>query len=138
MSREDKTRIIFITLISIIAMVFGVANGNYVIPIMYIITLVISSYIVQEKDIYNLMYCTLLVSAFYDYALHAPGIESVYMFHVVLGVFTLMSLYKLIKDRDVIRHIDKKVLIIYVIWFIYMCASVFWAMSKSLSIKYIA
>ena len=138
MSREDKTRIIFITLISIIAMIFGVANGNYVIPIMYIITLVISSYIVQEKDIYNQMYAVLLVSAFYDYTLYAPGIQSVYMFHIVLGVFTLMSLYKLIKDRDVIRHIDKKVLIIYVIWFVYMCASVFWAMSKRLSIKYIA
>ncbi|WP_315082142.1 O-antigen ligase family protein [uncultured Clostridium sp.] len=138
MSREDKTRIIFITLISIIAIIFGVANGNYIIPIMYIITLVISSYIVQEKDIYNQMYAVLLVSAFYDYSLYVPGIESVYMFHVVLGVFTLMSLYKLIKDRDVIRHIDKKILSIYVIWFVYMCATVFWAMSKSLSIKYIA
>ncbi|NFT08237.1 O-antigen ligase domain-containing protein, partial [Clostridium botulinum] len=58
MSREDKTRITFITLISIIAMVFGVANGNYVIPIMYIITLVISLYIIKDRDIYNLMYCT--------------------------------------------------------------------------------
>ncbi|KOM87603.1 O-antigen ligase family protein [Clostridium botulinum] len=138
MSREDKTRIIFITLISIIAMVFGVANGNYVIPIMYIITLVISSYIIQEKNIYDQMYCTLLVSAFYDYALHAPGIESIYIFHVVLGLCTLMSLYKLVKDREVIRNIDKKILGIYVIWFVYMCASIFWAMSKSLSIKYIA
>ncbi|ACD25080.1 O-antigen ligase domain-containing protein [Clostridium botulinum] len=138
MSREDKTRITFITLISIIAMVFGVANGNYVIPIMYIITLVISLYIVKDRDIYNLMYCTLLVSAFYDYALHAPGIESIYMFHVILGLCTLMSLYKLVKDREVIRNIDKKILSIYVIWFVYMCATVFWAMSKSLSIKYIA
>ncbi|WP_252237924.1 O-antigen ligase family protein [Clostridium sp. VAP51] len=138
MSREDKTRITFITLISIIAMVFGVANGNYVIPIMYIITLVISLYIIKDRDIYNLMYCTLLVSAFYDYALHAPGIESIYMFHVILGLCTLMSLYKLVKDREVIRNIDKKILSIYVIWFVYMCATVFWAMSKSLSIKYIA
>ncbi|NFG41498.1 O-antigen ligase domain-containing protein [Clostridium botulinum] len=138
MSREDKTRITFITLISIIAMVFGVANGNYVIPIMYIITLVISLYIIKDRDIYNLMYCTLLVSAFYDYALHAPGIESIYMFHVILGLCTLMSLYKLVKDREVIRNIDKKILSIYVIWFVYMCASIFWAMSKSLSIKYIA
>ncbi|NFG41497.1 O-antigen ligase domain-containing protein [Clostridium botulinum] len=138
MSGEDKTRIIFITLISIIAMIFGVSNGNYVIPIMYIITLVISSYIVQEKDIYNQMYAVFLVSAFYDYTLYAPGIESVYMFHLVLGVFTLMSLYKLIKDRDVIRHIDKKILAIYFIWFVYMCISILWAANKSLSIKYIA
>ncbi|NFN94036.1 O-antigen ligase family protein [Clostridium botulinum] len=138
MNGEDKTRITFITLISIIAMVFGVANGNYVIPIMYIITLVISSYIVQEKDIYNQMYAVFLVSAFYDYTLYAPGIESVYMFHLVLGVFTLMSLYKLIKDRDVIRHIDKKILSIYFIWFVYMCISILWAANKSLSIKYIA
>ncbi|MBT0725777.1 O-antigen ligase domain-containing protein, partial [Rosenbergiella sp. S61] len=86
-----------------------------IIPIMYIITLVISSYIIQEKNIYDQMYCTLLVSAFYDYALHAPGIESIYMFHVVLGLCTLMSLYKLVKDREVIRNIDKKILGIYVI-----------------------
>ncbi|AOR24531.1 O-antigen ligase family protein [Clostridium taeniosporum] len=138
MNREDKNRNIFITIISIIAMVFGIANGNYIIPIMYIITLVISSNIIKEKAIYDQMYCALLVSAFYDYALHAPGVESIYMFHIILGLCTLMSLYRLVKDIEVVKHIDKKILGIYVIWFIYMCGSIFWAMSKSLSIKYIA
>lgn len=138
MNREDRNRIIFITLISIIAIIFGVANSNYIIPIMYIITLIISSYIIREKNIYDQMYSALLVSAFYDYAIHAPRIDSIYMFHIILALCTLMSLYKLIKDREVIRNIDKKILSIYFIWFVYMCASIFWALSKSLSIKYIA
>ena len=49
-----------------------------------------------------------------------------------------MSLYKLFKDRDVLINLDRKVLSVYVIWLIYMCVSVAWALNKNLAIKYIA
>lgn len=138
MTREDRIRYIVLASIFAISGFLGVANGSYLITIMYILTVLVAAFIVKEKDVYNMFYAVLLVSAFYDYALYVPGIQSIYMFHIVLGVFTLMSLYKAFKDKNVLINLDKKVLGIYVIWFICMCVSVTWALNKSISIKYIA
>ena len=132
MTREDKIRNIVLAIIFAIAGFLGIANGSYLITAMYIITVLVAAFIMKDKDVYNLLYAVLLVSTFYDYALYVPGIQSIYMFHIVLGVFTLMSLYKAFKDRDVLMNLDRKVLAIYVIWFIYMCVSVTWALNKSL------
>jgi len=138
MTREDKIRYMCLAIIFAISGFLGIANGSYLITAMYIITVLIVAFIIRDKDVYNLLYAVLLVSTFYDYALYVPGRQNIYMFHIVLGVFTLMSLYKAFKDRDVLMNLDRKVLAIYVIWFAYMCVSVIWALNKSLSIKYIA
>lgn len=138
MAKEDKIRIIVLAIIFAIAGFFGIANNSYLITAMYIITVLIAAYIIKDKDLYNLLYVVLLVSAFYDYAMYIPGRDNIYMFHIVLGLFTLMSLYKAVKERNVLINLDRKVLVIYVIWFIYMCASITWALNKSLAIKYIA
>jgi hypothetical protein len=138
MVKEDKMRIIFIALICAISGFLGIANGSYLITGMYILTVLAAVFIISDEDIYNLLYSVLLVSTFYDYALYVPGRENIYMFHIVLGVFTLISLYKAFKDKDVFISLDKKVLALYVIWFVYMCISIIWALNKSLSIKYIA
>lgn len=137
MSREEKYRNIALAAVIIIAAVMGIMNGSYLIAGMYIATVIGALFIIKEKDIYNTLYAVLLVSVIYDYVLYVPGIESIYMFHIVLGVFTLISLYKVFTDREVFLKLDKKVLGIYVIWFIYMCISLLWAISKSSSIKYI-
>ena len=137
MTREDRSRNIVLALIFAIAGFLGIANGSYLITGMYIITVLVAAFIMKEKDIYNILYAVLLVSAFYDYALHVPGIQSIYMFHIVLGIFTLVSLYKAFKDKEVLFNIDRKVLYIYLIWFIYMCISVTWALNRNLAIKYI-
>lgn len=85
-----------------------------------------------------MFYTLLLISAFYDYTLYVPRVQSVYLFHIVLGIFTLMSLFRIFKDRQILMDLDRKVLAIYVLWFIYMCVSIIWSLNKSLSIKYIA
>jgi teichuronic acid biosynthesis protein TuaE len=138
MTKEDRSRNIVLAIIFAIAGFLGIVNGSYLITAMYIITIIAVTFVMKEKDTYNLLYAVLLVSTFYDYALYVPGIKSIYMFHIVLGVFTLISLYKAFKDRDVLLNLDRKVLSIYVIWFIYMCCSVTWALNRRLSIKYIA
>jgi O-Antigen ligase. len=139
MTREDVIRNIFLAIICAISGVLGIANGSYLISIMYILTvMVLIVFILKDKDLYNMFYTVLLVSAFYDYTLYVPGIESVYLFHIVLGLFTLMSLFRLFRDKDIFMTLDKKVLAIYVVWFIYMCASITWSLNKSLAIKYIA
>lgn len=138
MTREDRIRYIVLAIIFAIAGFLGIANGSYLITAMYIITVLVATFIIKDKDVYNILYAVLFVSVFYDYALYVPGIQSIYMFHIVLGVFTLISLYKAIKDRNVLINLDKKVLVIYIIWFIYMCTSIVWALNESLAIKYIA
>lgn len=138
MSREEKYRNIALGLVIIIACIMGVMNGSYLISAMYIATLVGAVFIARDRDIYSVLYTTLLVSVIYDYVLYVPGIQSVYMFHIILGIFTLMSLYKLFTNKEVFLKLDKKVLGLYMVWFVYMCASVFWAINRKLSIKYIA
>ncbi|BCZ48928.1 hypothetical protein psyc5s11_49950 [Clostridium gelidum] len=138
MTREDRSIYIVLAIVFAIAGFLGISNGSYLITAMYIITVLAVTFIIKEKDVYNLLYAVLLVSAFYDYALFVPGIQNIYIFHIVLGVFTLLSLYKVFKDKDVFKNLDKKVLVIYVIWFIYMCVSIKWALNRNLAIKYIA
>lgn len=138
MSREEKYRNIALALVIIIAGVMGIMNGSYLIAAMFIATFIGAVFIIKDKDMYNVLYAALLVSVIYDYTLYTPGIESVYMFHIVLGVFTLISLYKVFTEREVFLKLDKKVLGLYIVWFIYMCISVLWAINRKLSIKYIA
>ncbi|EHJ02065.1 O-antigen polymerase [Clostridium sp. DL-VIII] len=139
MTRENVMRSILLLIIFVISGFLGIASGNYLIAGMYILTVLIAVIlVVRDTDLYNVLYGVLLVSAFYDYSLYVPGRENVYMFHIVLGIFTLVSLYKAFKDREVFINIDKKILAIYAIWFIYACISILWALNRSLSIKYIA
>ena len=137
-TKENKTKNILLGIICIIALAMGILNNSYLIAGMYIITLMPVAYMMKNEDTYSLLYGILLVTTFYDYVLYVPGIHNVYLFHVVLGLFTIMTLYRIIKDRNILLKIDKKVLIIFIIWFIYMCSSVTWALNKQLSIKYIA
>lgn len=136
--REQKINVIVMGIILAIAGVMGVIEQNFLIAAIFIAASLGAIYIVEDKNKYNMLYAVLLVSAIIDYTLYVPGIESIYMFHIMLGIFTLVSLYKVYKDRDILRRIDKKVLAIYAVWFLYSIISIFWAMNKSLSIKYIA
>lgn len=138
MTRESIVKNIVLAIVLIIGAALGILNGNYIVAAMYIGAVLVAAYIMKDNDTYNLLYAVLLVSVFFDYSLYVPGFESIYMFHIVLGAFTLLSLYRAIRDRDVLMNLDRKILAIYVIWFIYMCGSISWALNKHLSIKYIA
>lgn len=139
MVKKDKFRNMFLAIIFAISGFLGIANGSYLITVMYILTVAtVVLFVVREKELYDMLYAVLLVSAFYDYALYVPRMQNIYMFHIVLGFFTLLSLFRVFRNPDIFLDLDKKVLGIYVVWFIYMCASILWALNKSLSIKYIA
>ena len=137
-TKENKMKNILLGIICAMAIAIGILNNSYLVAGMYIITLIPVAYMMKNEDTYSLLYGILLVTTFYDYVLYVPGIHNVYLFHIVLGLFTIMTLYRIIKDRNILLKIDKKVLIIFIIWFIYMCISVTWALNKQLSIKYIA
>lgn len=137
-TKDNRTKNILLAIICIIALAMGVLNKSYLVSGLYILTLVPVAYFMKDEDLYNLLYGILLVSTFYDYVLYVPGIKNMYVFHIVLALFTLNTLFKIIKDRSILFNIDKKILIIFIIWFIYMCASIAWALNIQLSIKYIA
>lgn len=138
MSREEKFRNLALALVIIIAGVMGVINGSYLVSGLFIAAFAGAVMLMRDKSMYDVLYGALLTAVIFDYTLYVPGIQSVYLFHIVLGIFTLMSLYKVFTEREVFLKLDKKVLCIYVVWFIYMCISIIWAINRRLSIKYIA
>ncbi|MBE6071946.1 MAG: O-antigen ligase domain-containing protein [Clostridium butyricum] len=138
MTRQNKYTMTLLIIVCGIAAALGFLNKSYLVSGMYIGTVILTGFLMREKDIYDQLYCILLISLCYDYVLHVPGVESIYMFHIILAAFSLMSLYKLFKDREVWKNINKVVLCIFIIWFIYMCVSVTWALNRNLAIKYIA
>ncbi|MGN0144913.1 MAG: O-antigen ligase domain-containing protein, partial [Clostridium sp.] len=85
MSREERNKNIVLAAIIIIAAIMGIMNGSYLVAAMYIATVIGAAFLIKEKDVYNTLYAVLLVSVIYDYVLYVPGIQSVYMFHIVLG-----------------------------------------------------
>ena len=95
-------------IICAIALALGIPTGSYLITAMYIASVLTAAFIIKEKDVYNLLYAVLIVSVFFDYVLYVPGVQSVYMFHIALGAFTLLSLYKVFKDRDILMSLDRK------------------------------
>lgn len=135
---EQKKNAIVIGCILAIAIIMGILGENYLITALFIGVCLGAIYFLKDKSMYNLIYALLLVSLIFDYTLYVPKIESVYMFHIMLGIFALMTLYKIYKEKEIIQKLNKKILLIYVIWFIYGAISIFWAINKSLSIKYIA
>ena len=129
---------LILLLFFLIIIIFSIINKNYLISILYILTILISLYLMKNKNIYNFVYAILLVSLFFDYSLYLPHIEKIYIFHIVLFIFTLLSLYRLFKHPDIFLKLDKKILVFYLIAFIYMCISITWALNKALSLKYLA
>lgn len=101
MTREDVIRNIFLAIIFAISGFLGIANGSYIVSIMYILTVVILVvFILKDKDLYNMFYTLLLISAFYDYTLYVPRVQSVYLFHIVLAYLHLCHCLEYLKtDR---------------------------------------
>lgn len=138
MTKDNRATITMLLMVCTMAAIFGILNKDYLVSGIYIVTILLTGILMKQKELYDKLYAVLLVSLCFDYVLHMPKIESVYIFHIILGIFSLMSLYKLFTDYEVWKNINKVVLCIFVIWFIYMCISLIWALNRSLAIKYIA
>lgn len=134
-----KDGIVINIFILLLALVFSLINKSYLVCALFFMSLIISSkYIVKTKDTYNLLFNGLIVSLFFDYSIYVPHFESIYLFHIMLFIFTLFSIYKVLKDRSILNKLNKPILAIFIIWMIYMCLSLTWALNRSLGVKYIA
>ena len=111
MFKENNLKSTLLAIISIIIIIFSILNKNYLVSILYIISILISAYITKDKSIYSVLYSILLVSIFFDYSLYIPYIDNVYIFHVILLIFTALSLYKVFKNQSIFLKLDKRILI---------------------------
>lgn len=137
MNKNLKNQLIYITILFLYLGFITIINKNYIISFLYITITLISIFLWKSKDLYELVYVSLLVSAIFEYTIYFPGIENLYIFHLVLVIFTLISLFKLIKDINVLKKLNKKIVIFYITWFIYMCLSILWSYDKKVTLKYI-
>lgn len=131
---------IFINIpILLLAFIFSLFNNSFLVCGLFFISLIISSkYIVKTKDTYNLLFNGMLISLFFDYSIYVPHFQSIYLFHIMLFIFTIFSIYKLIKDKNIFYSLNKPVLAFLTLWMTYMCLSLTWCLNKVLGIKYIA
>ena len=116
----------------------GVVNEMYLLTILYIGAFSILTLIVKPESSYDTTLELMMVSMIFDYTIYFPGISKLYSFHVIFFIFSVMSLIKLFKNRDVFLKLDKKIIKILAIFFIFIAISFTWAISKQLAIKYIS
>lgn len=126
-----------LTLLWILFVIFcGVFNKTYLITILYVFLGLIMTLALRPKGIYELSFSFLMVSLVFDYTLHVPNAPKIYYFHIIYVIFTLITMCKLIKDKTILHKIDKRLITLLLIFFTYVCISIFWASNKRLSIQF--
>lgn len=138
MTKENKTKNILLLLFIAMSVIMGIMNKSYMVTGMYAVTLLVIGYFFREDSLYDLFYGVLITSTVYDYVLYVPGIENAYIFHIALGLFTIGTLIKVIKNPDILKKVSKFAAIMICVWFAYICLSFFWCLNRGLAIKYIA
>ena len=116
----------------------GIVNETYLLTILYIGAFSILTFIVKPESIYDTTFELMMVSMIFDYTIYFPGMSKLYSFHIIFFIFSVMNLIKLFKNRDVFLRLDKKIIKILAIFFIFIAISFTWAISKELALKYIS
>lgn len=138
MEKEERARNIVLAVIVLISLIMGILNSCLLVSVMFVLTAAGAIYIIKERNLYTILYELLFVSAAYDYTLFTPKASSIYMFHIVLFIWVLYSIFKFIKEKEIKKKIDKRIIIMLGIWFAYIVLSCLWADNKKLAVKYTA
>lgn len=133
----DKKKKILLGLWLAFIIGIGVINETYILTILYIVAFCILTLIIKPKSVYDTAYELMMISMIFDYTLYFPAISKIYVFHIALGIFSLITLIKLIKNIDIIKKLDKNIIIILGIFFAFIVISFTWAISKSMAIQFI-
>lgn len=133
----NKRSGIYIAIVFVVLLGSSIINGNYIISALFFISVVAAAFLTGAEDFYDNIYYTLLVASIFEYTLYFPSHEKLYFFHILLVICAILTALKLIKNRYILKKLNKKLLGFYLLWFVYICLSFVWAESKSLNIKYI-
>ncbi|NMM61128.1 hypothetical protein HBE96_00105 [Clostridium sp. P21] len=138
MNKLDKRSLGFLCVVFIAVLARSFLIHDYVIGMLFFVCTALSLSLTYSPELYDKLYCTLLVSAAFEYTAYLPGHEQIYFFHVMLFIMIIFTALQWIKNGGINVNMDKKILVFFVIWFIYICAGYFWSKNKSFNIKYIA
>jgi len=133
----DKKGKIFAIIWMLFTISVGIINGTFILTTLYVFFTLIMIFVLKPKSAYEIVFSLLMVSLVFDYTLHMPGISKLYFFHIIFSIFTLMSFYKVIKDKNIIKGLDKKFIILLGIFFSFVTISIFWAINKKFAIQFI-
>lgn len=89
----------------------------------------------MNKSLYHL----LLISSIIGPALFLPMFPKVYFFHIIFGAILFLSVCQLLMAGRALARIGgiKKYIAFFIIWFLWILISSFWAENKALAIQYI-
>lgn len=137
MNKLDRKSLGYLSVIFIAVLILSILKGNYVIGILFMVCTALSLSLTDSAHLYDKLYCTLLVSAMFEYTAYLPGHEQVYFFHIMLFIMIIFTALEWIKNGGISINMDRKILGFYIIWFIYICVSYLWSKNKDFNVKYI-
>lgn len=133
-----KKNYIYLACLIIFAIANAFISGTYVTGSIFVICSVIVILVANPEEIYENLTYTLIITSVMDYTYYVHT-SKLYVFHIFLVITTLVSIFKFIQNREKIMNtVDKKIVMFFVIWLVYICLSVVWSASRSANIKYIA
>lgn len=134
----NKNRFIYIGIIFLCCITFAFLNKSYFMSALFIICTFASLWITKSYNFYEYIYCTLLVSAIFEYTYAIPYSSKIYAFHILLVIFTIMNIIKIFNDKRTLQRFKSKFIYFYILWFIYIIVTYVWALNKGTALKYIA
>lgn len=137
MSELRKKSSFYLLIVFIFLLISSIINKNYIINALFLLCVVAACILTKANSLYENLYYTLLISSIFEYASYFPRHEKLYYFHGILVLCAIFTFFKILKNHNNLRIINKKLLGFYVVWFIYIVISFIWSKNKELNIKYI-
>jgi len=137
MGKLIRSNYIYLIALFIFLSIISIVNRNYMVNSLFFLCVVFSHFIVNQKDTYEKLYYTMIISAFFEYTAYFLKFEKIYLFHIFISVTALYFAYLLLKKKIVLQKIDKYIMSFYVFWYIYMLIGLMWSKNTSFTMKYI-
>lgn len=133
----EKEQKIFIFLLLGIVLVSVLTGTNLIISLLFLACSLIGMLLTKCVSYEENLFYILIISSIFEYTYSFGGHGKIYLFHVLLFVFSLFTLFRIIKDKNILYKFDKKIVLFFAAWFAYICISILWASSKGLALRYI-
>ncbi|WP_234119257.1 O-antigen ligase family protein [Clostridium hydrogenum] len=134
----NKKNYIYLAILVIFTIANAVISGTYITGGIFVVCSAIVILVLKPEQIYENLIYTLIITSVMDYTFFIHS-SKLYVFHFFLVITTLVSIFKFVQNREkILKTMDKKIAIFFVIWLVYMCLSVVWSASRTNNIKYIA
>lgn len=137
MQMINKSKLTYTGIISIFCIIVALLNKSYFMSALFLICTFAGLWITESDNFYEYIYCSLIVSAIFEYTYAIPYSSKIYVFHLFLAIFTLANIVRVVMDRRIIKRFKSKFIYFYVFFFVYIIGTYAWAINKADVLKYI-